>query len=96
MTISNRNDRSAPNGDDSLVTYELGETGELTLVQVASAGGYGPRHFSWGGNGEWVAVGLQESEKVVVLERDVASGKIGGVVAQVEVQGSPACVIWDE
>lgn len=94
--MSNRYDGGVE-GEDSLVTWQILDSGRLELVDVAGAGGVGPRGFGWGGKrGEWVVVALQGSERVVVKKRDVETGKIGGVVAGVEVKGAPAAVLWEE
>ena len=46
--------------------------------------------------GTLVAVGLQHSGKVVIIERDAGSGELGDMVAEVDGLGLVTCVIWDE
>lgn len=46
--------------------------------------------------GTLAAVGLQESARVVIVERDVRDGTFGRFVAEVEVPGEVTSVIWDE
>lgn len=36
------------------------------------------------------------SSEVVILSRDVESGRLGKPVARVEVDGEVTCVVWDE
>ncbi|KAI5778398.1 extracellular aldonolactonase, partial [Geopyxis carbonaria] len=100
ITVSNRRDASStlPSGaaSDTLVTFAPQPDGALVFVQAAAAGGGGPRHFAFNRVGDRVAVGLQTEGEVVVLERDVETGRIGGVVARVGVGVGPACVVWDE
>jgi len=43
-----------------------------------------------------VAVGLQESGRVVILERDVDTGGFLGQAGVVEGLGEVTCVVWDE
>ncbi|CZS89140.1 uncharacterized protein RAG0_00582 [Rhynchosporium agropyri] len=82
---------------DTLQTWSIdADSGELTFVQLVAAGGKFPRQFSLNKAGTLVAVALQRDSRVVVLERDVESGKIGGVVASVGVAGEVTSVIWDE
>jgi 6-phosphogluconolactonase (cycloisomerase 2 family) len=97
--VSNRNDKSVTtaNGQsDSLVTFAPQADGSLQFIQIAAAGGSTPRHFSFNKAGDLIAVGLQGNSLVVILERDVATGAIGEVLAQVSAGTSPACVLWDE
>lgn len=46
--------------------------------------------------GDLVAVGLQYSDEVVVMARDVSSGLIGKPVGRVAIEGNVTCVRWDE
>ncbi len=105
--ISNRNDSSfrlpniAPSNttseiSDSIVTYKLNRNGSLTFHQLWPAEGMFPRQFSINEAGNLVAVGLQRSSRVVILERDVRTGLLGAAVAHVEVDGQVTCVVWDE
>lgn len=62
---------------------------------LSPAGGSFPRQFSLNKSGDLVAVGLQNSGRVVVYPRDVASGKIGDVaVADFEGLGAVTGVFW--
>ncbi|XPS99790.1 hypothetical protein M3J09_008960 [Ascochyta lentis] len=81
---------------DSLSTFRIQDDGTLSLVQIAPSGGYLPRQFSISKRGDKVAVGHQGNSTVVVLKRDVRSGKIGGQVAEVKVRGPVVFVGWDE
>lgn len=107
LTISSRNESAytiphptSPDEDDipsdTLVTFAIGEAGELTLVQKTASGGLGPRHFSFSEAGDLVAVGLQSDQRVVVMRRDVKTGKVGDIVAAVDVEGDVTCVVFDE
>ncbi|KAF2163112.1 hypothetical protein M409DRAFT_68734 [Zasmidium cellare ATCC 36951] len=105
VVISNRNDSSfslpQSNGtiieSDSLSTFALSpDSGELTFHQLWAAGGSFPRHFSISATGNLVAVGLQNDQSVVVLERDVVSGLIGEPVGRVNVGGNVTAVVWDQ
>lgn len=67
---------------DPLVSYAInGETGALTHVQTAPAGGMNPRGFSLNKMGTLVVSALQDDNRVVVIERDVKTGMLGKIVA---------------
>lgn len=104
LIISNRNNTSftlpEPSGvllpSDSLSTFKLQKDGTLVFHQLWPAGGSYPRHFSLNAVGSLVAVGLQYSQDVVILERDVSTGLIGEPVARIPVGGNVTCVVFDE
>ncbi|KAF1927891.1 putative isomerase YbhE [Didymella exigua CBS 183.55] len=81
---------------DSLSTFRIQDDGALSLVQIAPSGGHLPRQFSLNRKGDRVAVGHQVNSTVVILERDVRSGKIGEKVAETVVSGPVVFVGWDE
>lgn len=81
---------------DSLSTFKIHDDGKLSLVQVAPSGGYLPRQFSLNKKGDKVAVGHQGNSTVVVWERDVRSGKIGGKLGETKAKGPVVFVGWDE
>ncbi|KAI6711576.1 hypothetical protein JHW43_005854 [Diplocarpon mali] len=82
---------------DTLQTWAVDDaTGTLSFVQLAPAGGRYPRQFSVNKAGTLVAVGLQKDGRVAILERNVATGEMGSVVASVELLGEVSCVIWEE
>lgn len=71
-------------------------TGKLSFVQLAPAGGRYARHFSLNRDGTLVAVALQKDSRVVVIERDVATGKLGKFVASALLDGELNTVLWDD
>jgi 6-phosphogluconolactonase (cycloisomerase 2 family) len=81
---------------DPLITFSIDDEGQLTHVQTAPAGGVNPRHFSFNSDGSRVASALQSDGRVVVFERDVATGKIGKAVAEGNVAGSPNFVSFKQ
>ncbi|KAK4227867.1 Lactonase, 7-bladed beta-propeller-domain-containing protein [Podospora fimiseda] len=82
---------------DPLITYSLdAATGLPTHVQTIAAGGYNPRHFSFNKAGTLVASALQAEGRIVVFERDVASGKIGKAIAEADIEGLPNFVTFRE
>lgn len=100
LLISNRNDTSFTlptlGKSDSLSTFALSPSGNLTFHQLWPAGGAFPRHFELNSVGNLVAVGLQNSQAVTILQRDVATGLIGEPVARVPIGGNVTNVVWYE
>jgi len=71
---------------DPIMSFSIDEkSGNLTLVQTAPAGGRNPRGFSLNKAGTLVASAAQDDNRVVVIERDVKTGKLGNIVAHATV-----------
>ncbi|TQS33395.1 hypothetical protein Golomagni_06262 [Golovinomyces magnicellulatus] len=81
---------------DPLVNYAINTDGTLTLLQEVAAGGNLPRQFSVNKAGTRVAVGLQNDHRVVVIERDPKTGKLGKFVGYANVSGEASCVVFNE
>ncbi|KAI0185790.1 YkgB protein [Xylaria flabelliformis] len=82
---------------DPLIVYSINnKTGSLTKVQEFPAGGLVPRQFSINGDGNRLAVGLQGDGRVVIIERDVHTGKLKDFVASADVAGEVNAVIFYE
>ena len=105
LTLSSRLENSlqytVANGtavpSDPLITYSIdAASGALTHVQTAPAGGANPRHFSFNADGTRVASALQADGRVIVFERDTATGKIGKAVAEANVEGMPNFVMFKQ
>jgi len=107
LLLSNRNSSifTLPNPDasnstaissDSITTFSLSKSGKLGFVQAWPTYGLFPRHFSLNSAGDLLAVGNQNSENVVVMQRDVATGLIGDVLAEAEVEGMVTSVVFGQ
>ena len=103
LLLSDRNDSSSTgsldagsNSSDTLAAYLLAPNGEFTFLQRSPAYGSFPRSFSLNAKGNLAAVGLQKSGRVVVIKRDVKTGLLGGLVADVGGLGNVTGVVWDE
>ncbi|KAI1460274.1 putative isomerase YbhE [Annulohypoxylon moriforme] len=82
---------------DPLITFSIDHaTGELTKVQEFPAGGAGPRHFSINADGNLVAVALQADGRVVLIKRDVETGKFEDYVAYADIEGELTAAIFRE
>ena len=78
--------------------YSISPTdGRLSFVEVFPAGGSWARQFAMNRGGNLVAVGLQETGSVSILERDLTSGVFKREVASLAIGGGQVvCVVWDE
>jgi 6-phosphogluconolactonase (cycloisomerase 2 family) len=79
-------------------TFSIADDGTLSLIQLASSGGWSPRQFAINKAGDMVAIGHQNNRTVVVWNRDVATGLIetGEPAAVIRLTGAVVCTIWDE
>lgn len=107
LVVSNRNDSSfmIPNIDpknstqeasDSLAVFRPLRNGTLSFEGLSPAGGSYPRQFSFNRNGDMIAVGLQNSGRVVVIDRDVNTGKLGPALAFTTNGGLVTSVVFDD
>lgn len=81
---------------DPLINYSIQDDGSLSLLQEVAAGGNLPRQFSINKAGTRVAVGLQKDHRVVVIERDPKTGKMGKFVGYADISGEATCVVFNE
>jgi 6-phosphogluconolactonase (cycloisomerase 2 family) len=71
--------------------------GTLSFLEVFPAGGSWARQFALNRGGNLVAVGLQETGSVSILERDITTGILKKEVASIAIGGGQVtCVVWDE
>lgn len=101
--VSIRSDQGfAPS--DSMVTLTRADDGTVAFRDDSPSYGKVPRTFVINKAGDLVAIGNQASSNVVIVSRDVESGKLGEKVASLQVGepgtvGQPeglSSVIWDE
>lgn len=82
---------------DTMAEFSIGVDGGVTFGELTPAGGAFPRSFSENKKGDLVAVGLQNSGRVVVYEWCVMTGKMGKeVLAGFEGLGGVTGVVWGE
>lgn len=101
----NRNDKTFGAKEDSIVTYSIdAATGAITFVEATNAHAWYPRTFAINKAGTLVAVGGQTSSNVAIIQRDAATGELGGLVANLAIatpgtdggEDGLSAVIWDE
>jgi 6-phosphogluconolactonase len=91
LYVSNRD--VAKRGRDSIAVYAIAADGKLTWQQDAPAQVKVPRGFSIDPTGQWLIVGGQQDNKIVVLKIDDATGKLSATDQSATV-GTPVCVIF--
>ncbi len=81
-------------GHDSIAIFAIAaDTGRLTLVEIAPAGGKEPRNFALSPDGAWLVCAHQYSDTLAVFRVDPASGRLtltGGTVSA----STPVCVLF--
>lgn len=103
LYASNRGD-AAFGSDDSIARFTIEDDGLLTFEEITSSYGVYPRSFVINKAGDMVAIGNQVSSNVAVVERDVATGKLGKKVADLQLgsKGEPgkeegiSGIVWNE
>ncbi len=76
----------------------------MTFQELSSSFGSFPRTFAINRAGDLVAIGDQNSSMVVIVKRDPNTGRMGDMVAKVQLGsqvaagsfGGLSSVIWDE
>jgi 6-phosphogluconolactonase len=67
--------------DNQLVAFAVApSSGELTLIARRSTEGLEPREFAIDPSGRYVLIANQRSDKVMVMKRDPASGRVGETI----------------
>ncbi|KAK4185765.1 putative carboxymuconate cyclase [Podospora australis] len=86
LYASNRADQTFGNQQDSIAIYTIdASTGAITWMEAANSYSYYPRTFAFNKEGTLVAIGGQTSSNVAIVARDPATGKLGKLVANVQV-----------
>lgn len=105
LYASNRADETFGSEQDSIAIYTIDPaTGDIAWLEAANSYSYYPRTFQVSRDGTLVAVGGQTSSNVAIIARDPATGKLGNLVANLQVgpKGRPgeedglSAVVWVE
>ncbi|KAJ8112639.1 hypothetical protein OPT61_g5035 [Boeremia exigua] len=86
LYTSNRGDQSFK-PYDSLTQYTIAPNGTLSWTGLTSAYGLLPRSFEINKAGDYLAIGDQTSDNVAIVKRDIVTGKLGSLVANLTVTG---------
>ncbi len=80
--------------DDTIAVFNIDRrTGRLTRTQLAPSGGRNSRHIALDPSGRWLVISHQESNDLVVLERNPAIGALSAP-RQTLPQQKPMCVVF--
>lgn len=105
LYASNRADETFGTQQDSIAIYTIDPaTGAIAWLEAANSYSYYPRTFQANKEGTLVAVGGQTSSNVAIIARDPATGKLGKLVANIQVgqkgrageEDGLSSVIWVE
>ncbi|KAH6843497.1 Lactonase, 7-bladed beta-propeller-domain-containing protein [Chaetomium sp. MPI-CAGE-AT-0009] len=105
LYASNRADQTFGSEQDSIATYTIdASTGEIAWLEAANSYSYYPRTFEFNKGGTLVAVGGQTSSNVAIIARDTETGKLGKLVATLQVgqkgrageEDGLSAVVWVE
>ena len=69
------------------------KNGKLTSIGYQSTLGKGPRNFNFDPTGNYLLVGNQNSDEVVILKRDIKTGLLTDTGSKIAV-GKPVCLKW--
>lgn len=82
---------------DPLINFSIdAKTGSLTEIQQVPCGGRFPRQFSINRAGTLLAVGQQSDARIVLINRDPDTGKLGSFAAYANVPGQITSVVFDQ
>lgn len=81
-------------GDANLITiFSISKTGFLKLVDYQPALGLTPRNFTIHPSGKFLLVANQDSNEIVVFERNIFDGKLTDTGKRISI-GNPVCLKW--
>ncbi|KAK4118789.1 putative isomerase YbhE [Parathielavia appendiculata] len=105
LYASNRADQTFGSQQDSIATYTIDSaTGAIAWLEAGNSYSYYPRTFQFNKAGTLVAVGGQTSSNVAIIARDPATGRLGKLVANLQVgqkgragqEDGLSAVVWVE
>lgn len=106
LYASNRNDQKFGKELDSLAIFQLdvAGSGAMTFQELTNSHGFFPRPFEINQAGTYVAIGGQTTANVAIVARDAATGKLGPLVANINLpprgtymgEDGLSAVVWYE
>ena len=78
---------------NNITCFSVGKDGKLTFKQQVSTGGDGPRNFAITPDGQYVFVGHQMTDNIVIFKRDIETGLLTDTGKQIKV-GAPVCLLF--
>lgn len=78
---------------NDITCFSVSKDGKLTFKQQLPTGGDGPRNFAISPDGQYVFVGHQQTDNIVIFKRDIKTGLLTNTGKQIAV-GSPVCLLF--
>jgi 6-phosphogluconolactonase len=78
---------------NTIAIYSINKKGKLKLAGHQSTLGNGPRNFNFDPTGKFLLVGNQNSDEIVIFERNVATGLLKDSGKRIAL-GKPVCIKW--
>lgn len=78
---------------NTIAIYSINKKGKLTLAGHQSTLGNGPRNFNFDPTEKFLLVGNQNSDEIVIFERNVATGLLKDSGKRIAL-GKPVCIKW--
>jgi 6-phosphogluconolactonase len=78
---------------NNITCFSTNNDGKLTFRQQISSGGVGPRNFAITPDGSYIFVANQQSNNIIIFERNKKSGILTNTGKQIEV-GAPVCLLF--
>lgn len=78
---------------NTIAIYSINKKGKLKLAGHQSTLGNGPRNFNFDPTGKFLLVGNQNSDEIVIFERNVATGLLKDTGKRIAL-GKPVCIKW--
>jgi len=78
---------------NTITTFAIGKDGKLTRKGQVSTNGKNPRAFTIDPSGNWVLVGHQSSNDIVIFKRNKITGEITDTGKKIEI-GAPVCFVF--
>jgi len=87
LYISNRGDAN------TITTFAVGGNGKLLRKGQMSTGGKGPRAFVIDPSGNWLLMGHQQSNDIVIFKRNKVTGELSNTGKKIAI-GAPVCFVF--
>ena len=78
---------------NTITTFAIGKDGKLNRKGQVSTGGDGPRAFTIDPSGNWLLVGHQKTNNIVIFKRNKLTGELSNTGKKIEI-GAPVCFVF--
>lgn len=78
---------------NTITTFAVGKDGKLTRKSQVNTNGKGPRAFVIDPSGNWVLVGHQNSNDIVIFKRNKTTGELTATGKKLDI-GAPVCFVF--